>query len=243
MVFAEEAVLIVGLTVEAGFGEELLHKLDFAQVFRNVGLHGNAVLCLKLPQLLQQLARARGNEAGRDDGQGVFVLAQAVLEPFFGLCGGFCGAGFADDVRRGGIHVYLAHVAYEAAGLHLVHQQLCGLAVAAGEDGCAGGGALQQAVGKDTIGLVCVRQIGVFGLLGEGVHLQPLHQLQIHAEAAIGILGRMDVQIHQAGEDQLVTEIFHGQMCVFFRQAAVYAAADTVDAQRIAALHCLDVFF
>ena len=72
-----------------------------------------------------------------------------------------------------------------------------------GEDGRARRGAAAQMVHKAGICAVGVFEIGVFGFFRERIGVEPLEQLEVHAEAAEGKLRRVDMQIGHAGEDEL----------------------------------------
>ena len=52
----------------------------------------------------------------------------------------------------------------------------------------------------------------VFRFLGEGVGVEPIEKLQIHAEAAEGKLRRVQMKIRHAGNDELSRIVEHVQI-------------------------------
>ena len=138
------------------------------------------------------------------------------------------------DVRAVAVHVHLAHVAAQTGLLQQLHQlEGCG-PVNGGEDAGAGGGAVQQLLGEDAVSLFRIFRIGELALFGEGVGLQPLQQLHVHAQAPVGVLAGMHVQVHQAGQDQLAAVVLHGQVLVLLGQLGEYARHLLLHAYQIA---------
>lgn len=73
-----------------------------------------------------------------------------------------------------------------------------------------GGRGGRQVVSEDAVGPPGVGGVGVFCLLGEGVGIQPVEQLEVHAQRPEGILGRVQVQVDEAGDDQPVPAVLDG---------------------------------
>ena len=78
------------------------------------------------------------------------------------------------------------------------------------EDRRAGGRGGRQPVREDAVGSFGIGGVGVFRLLGEGVGVQPVEQLEVHAQRPEGILRRVQVQVDEAGDDQPVLAILDG---------------------------------
>ena len=76
-----------------------------------------------------------------------------------------------------------------------------------GEDGGPGGEAVFQSVGELPVGRLGIGQVLKFGLLWEGVGVQPVQKLQIHPQTAEAVLWRVQMEIGQPGNDQPVPEV------------------------------------
>ena len=157
--------------------------------------------------------------------------------------GGLGGLGGALDQVVGAVavHVDLADVGDQARGLQVVHEELrCGHVQRAEDDG-AGGGAVAQVVRKDLVGVAGVGEVRVLGLLREGVGVQPVKELQVHAQAAEGVLGRVDVDVAHAGDHELARAVNKGQVGVALRELGEDAGGLAVDADQVAVLGAGDL--
>ena len=84
-----------------------------------------------------------------------------------------------------------------------MHQFQRGVGVQCAKDAGARRGAVLQITHKIAIARTGVVGIGVMCFLGVGVLLQPVQQLQVHGRAAIAVLRRVQMQVHQARRDDL----------------------------------------
>ena len=181
-----------------------------------MGLGGEREFPLNAAQSGHQLVRAAGDEPGRQDGLYAGKTG-ALLQPKAGFRQGL-GGGLPQDVGAVAVHVHLAHKAAHARLIQQLHQRQRGRAVQGGEQAGPGGGAAGQRLDKDAVSLLGVGQVGKLAFLGKSGMLQPAKQLHIHAQAAIGILPGMGVQVHQAGENELIAEILHRKPLEALRQ-------------------------
>ena len=83
------------------------------------------------------------------------------------------------------------------------------------------------------VGAVGIGQVGVFRFLGEGVGVEPVEQLHIHAQPAKGELRRVRVQVDQTGQDELVAHVEQRKGAVDLREDGKDARAETVFADQI----------
>ena len=75
----------------------------------------------------------------------------------------------------------------------------------------------------------------LYARLGEGLGVQPVEQLKIHAEAAKRVLRGVDVDVAHAGHDQLVAAIDHGKRGEALGQLGEHAGAFAPHADQVAA--------
>ena len=108
-----------------------------------------------------------------------------------------------------------------------------------GEDGRARRGAAAQMVHKAGVRAVGIVEVGIFGLLWEGIGIEPLEQLEVHAEAAEGELRRVDMQIGHAGEDELSGIVQQRQRGILRRKRGAYARDAAALADEEAVVHGL----
>ena len=80
-----------------------------------------------------------------------------------------------------------------------------------GKDTASGGGRPSQVIGEGLIGLPGVSQIGVAALFGKGADIEPVQQFQIHPQSPEGVLGGVDVEIGETGNDQLSGTVDEGK--------------------------------
>ena len=240
VVAAEQAVAVIGLAVESRAGAKLPHPGDLTEILRKMALDGQMIPLRQTPQALQQLVSAGGHETGRQDGHGVGILLPCFADPALRVRQRGRRAGLAEIFRAVAVHIDLAYVGDQAALLHFVHQQLRRRHVDGAENGGAGGGAAAQMVGKNGIGPVGVGQIGVFGFLGEGVGVQPVQQLHVHAQTPEGKLGRVEMEVRQAGNDESVTVVRQREVDITLRQRFKHTGTAALLADKIALGHQAD---
>ena len=101
----------------------------------------------------------------------------------------------------------------------------------------AGVGAPADVLHKAGIGLSCIGEVPEPGLLREGVGVQPVQQFQIHAEAPVGVLGRVDVEIGETRQDQMSGIIQEGKGCIGLWYGVKDTGAASVQTEQIAARH------
>ena len=178
---------------------------------------GNAKFPLEGTQPIHERIGAAGGETRGEDGPHQVKIA-ALLQPAAGLGKGLL-RGLPQGVRTVPVHVHLAHQAGQPGLLQQLHQYQRGRAVNGGENTGPGGGAVFQLLRKDLIGPAGIVLVGKMALLREGVVLQPLQQLHVHAQAPVGVLAGVDVKVHKAGQDELLPKILHGKAPVALRQA------------------------
>ena len=176
-------------------------------------------------ELFEQLIGAGWDESRGDDRIGVAVFIGCFCDESLGAAAGILGA-FRQTVGRIAVHVDLADIGYDPAFLELVHEQLGGFSVDRAEYDGTGGRAAVKRVGKDRIGFVGIIEICVLCFLFKRVVLEPVEQLHIRPEPAIGILRRVDMQIDHTGHDQLARVVVQGQILCIVRQLAVNQFAD-----------------
>ena len=109
------------------------------------------------------------------------------------------------------------------------------------EDDGTGGGAVAQVVRKDLVGVAGIGEVRVLGLLREGVGVQPVQELQVHAQAAEGVLGRVDVDIAHAGDDELAGAVDERQLGVALGELTEDAGGLAVNADQVAVLGAGDL--
>ena len=212
---AEQAVPAVTLAVELCAGAQLGHPGNLARILGEVALCGHVVFGGQLTQSGHILVPGAGGEA-RGNHRAHRARVQAVLslagvQPAARLgqpCG---GAGLTVVVRAVAVHGQLAHKGGKPGVLQLVHQLQRGIGVQRGKDAGARGGAVFQIPHKILVAQLCVGRVGVVGLFGVGVLLQPIQQLQVHGRAAIAVLRRVQMQVDEPRCDDLarVVEDFH----------------------------------
>ena len=228
VVAAEEAESVVSVAVEPGPGAQLLDQSHLAPVLRQVGLDGHVKFLPQLAQPVHQVVGAGGGEAGGDDGGHPLIPPGAGLQPPAGHFLGGLRALLTQGVGGVAVHVHLAYHGHQAGLLQQVHQQKGGGSVEGGKDAGAGVGAVLHVLHKAGIGLAGVVQVGVPGLLGEGVPVQPVQQLQVHAQATEGVLRGVDVEVHQTGNHQMAAPVLHRQVGVLLRQGLKHAGRPAV---------------
>ena len=140
---------------------------------------------------------------------GITLLRLA--DPALGVTQGLVGGDLAQVDRRVAVHIDLAHEAFQPHRVQLLHKKLRRGHMDGGEDGRARGRAAQQMRGEAAIRPFGVVQVLVFGFLREGIGVEPLQQLHIHAEPAEGELRRVDMQVGHTGQDQPMAVIEHRQ--------------------------------
>ena len=139
-----------------------------------------------------------------------------LADPALGVAQGLVGGDLAQVDRRVAVHIDLAHEAFQPHRVQLLHKKLRRGHMDGGEDGRAR--AAQQMVHEAAVGPVCVVQLLILGFLREGIGVEPLQQLHIHAEPAEGELRRVDMQVGHTGQDQPVAVIEHRQRGIARRQ-------------------------
>ena len=105
-----------------------------------------------------------------------------------------------------------------------------------GEDTGPGGLAAAQMGRKLSVGPAGVVQIPVLGLLGEGVGVEPIQQLHIHAQAPEGELGRVNMEVGHTRNNQAVTKVLQGQIPVLLREDVEYSGTAALLAYQITVL-------
>ena len=75
------------------------------------------------------------------------------------------------------------------------------------ENTASGGSAMLHGINEHAVCLLGIFKILVLLLLWEGVPVEPIHQLKIHAHATEGILWRMNVKVNHTGENQRITVV------------------------------------
>ena len=99
-----------------------------------------------------------------------------------------------------------------------------------GEDTRPGRCAFFQILCKNMVCLPGIFHIPILPFLGKGPGLQPLQKFHIHAQACKRILGRMQMQIHQTGQDQSVFVVCQRIIFKFLWQFFKHPLADSVSA-------------
>ncbi len=242
MIPAKEAEALVGFSVAAGGRGELPHPGDLSEILTQMALDGQTVFSLQILQSGHQRVGTGRNEAGRQDRLRVMESAACVADPPFR----FPHSGFRVRLPHGvgavPIHIHLAHIASKPGLFQLRHEAQGGGRVDGGKDRGPGGGGVHKGIHKACIGLFRVGGVAVFCLLGEGIAVEPVQKLHVHAEAAEGKLRGVDVQIAHAGEDQLVSAVGHRQGLKLLRDDGEDAAADSADDRQIAGLDDPELF-
>ena len=190
----------------------------------------------ELAQALHELVGARRHKARSDDGLCVGVSVGGLRDKALRILYGGSRRDFTQAVGRIAIHIHLADIAAYPGFLELIHKQLGSLAVQGAEDHRSCGGAAEHRVGKDTVSLIRILEVGVLRLLREGVQLQPVEQLVIHPEPPVGVLRRVDVQVGHAGHDKHTAVIENSQTLIYVGDSAENPAAYPVLAYDIAVL-------
>ena len=108
-----------------------------------------------------------------------------------------------------------------------------------GEDGRARRGAAAQMVHKAGVRAIGVFEIGVFGFFRERIGVEPLEQLEIHAESAERELWRVDVQVGHARNNELAGIVQQRQRGILRRKRGEYARDAAVFTDKIAVVHGL----
>src|SRR5699024_154802 len=86
------------------------------------------------------------------------------------------------------------------------------------------------------VGPAGVVQIPVLGLLGEGVGVEPIQQLHIHAQAPEGELGRVNMEVGHTRNNQAVAKVLQGQIPVLLREDVEYPGTAALLAYQITVL-------
>ena len=110
-----------------------------------------------------------------------------------------------------------------------------------GEDAGPGGGPPFQVPGENPVGLPGVVQVPVLGLLREDMGLQPVQQLQVHAQPPEGVLRCVDVEVGEAGDDEPAAPVLHRQAPVGLGQDLIDTGGHAVHRDQEAVPHGLQV--
>ena len=202
---AQQAETLVDLGVALGPGEELVHRLDLAAVLAQVGLQ------VAVRVLLQQRARRLELRLGRGDGEArrhrieLPPLAMPALDEGLGVgVGALCGV--AERGRRAPVHQHLAGDHARVAAVGLGEEGLRRLRVHRAVDRRRGGAVARQLVQEEAGHRGGVRRLGEAQLLGEGVALQPVHELRAVGSDDLG-LGKMDMGVDEARQDEAAGKV------------------------------------
>lgn len=198
-----------------------------------MALHGQVVLAGDPAQLGHEGIAAGGDEARGDDRPAAPVARLRLGDP------GACrrrrtGRGLGQLLVGVAVHVDLAHQGDEPAFLQLVHEQQGRRHVDGGEHRRAARGRAAQVSREAPVRVFRIGDIGVARLLGEGVRLQPIEQLEVHAEPAEAVLRGVQVDVVQAGDDEAPRALDHGDAAVALGQLLERAGAHAVLADRVA---------
>ena len=205
---------VVRLAVAARPRAELAHPRNLGEVLGQVALDRHVELLANPAELLHEaVGHARGKARGKD-GACALITANHVVQPAASR-GGRRPARLNKGKRRVAVHVDLAHVAHEPRRLEFVHKQPRGRHVNGAKDDRPAGWASPQVVGKNRVGALGVGQVAVAGLLREGIGVQPLDELAVHADPAERVLRGMDVDVAHAGNHEGVAAVDDAQPGVF----------------------------
>ena len=171
------------------------------------------------------------------------VSAGGLLQPVENRPGGGVPVLLPQVIRAVPVHAHLSHEGDQAGFLQQVHQDLRGGKVQGGEEAGPGGGAFPQVVHKEGVGLSGVLRVGVPRLLGEGAGVQPLQQLQIHLEAAEGVLGGVNVEVRQPRHYQLSGIVLQGNSLIALGEAVKDPGRPPVLADQVSVRHDGQVIF
>ena len=215
---AEHAELLIRVAVVLRARAQLADPGDLRIVFRQMALHRQVVFHPQPRQPEHQIVRARRDEARGQDGPDVGITLLRLADPALGVAQGLVSGDLAQVDRRVAVHIDLAHEAFQPHRVQLLHEKLRRGHMDGGKDGRARGRAAQQMRGEAAIRPFGVVQVLVFGFLREGIGVEPLQQLHIHAEPAEGELRRVDMQVGHTGQDQPMAVIEHRQRGIARRQ-------------------------
>ena len=188
-----------------------------------MGLQRQMGFCLYGPNGPHQIVAAGRDKPGRQDGSDMGKRAQ--LQPLAQI---FFPVLFTQIFRRVPVHADFSHTAHKTGLFKLAHQFQGAFCVQSAKGADPSGGGVDQIVYKYGVGGFGILQAGVPGLFREDISFQPGHQLQIHGVAADGILGRMDVKVCHAGNNQAVPPVLHFEGLIFFGKDRIYPPADAV---------------
>ena len=104
-------------------------------------------------------------------------------------------------------------------------------------------GAVPDGVGKDAVRFLGIAEIAILCFLRKGIVIEPAQQFHIHAQPAVGVLRRVDMQIDHAGHNELAAIVVYGQVAVSLGDLRENTLTDAVRADGVAVLIGLDRFF
>ena len=173
---SQQPKVVVGVAVAARPRAQLLDPAAFRRVLGQVALDGKVLLAGDVGELGHELVGDARREARRDDGRGVVIAVGNVGKPAARVGGGLGGV-LLEVLATVAVHVHLAHVRGESRGLELVHEQLGCLDVHRAKDHGTRRGAAAQVAREDVVGALGVGGVGVVGLLGKRVGVEPVQKL------------------------------------------------------------------
>ena len=217
VIYSKQSKRIVGITVKSRFRTKLPYKAYFIWIFWKVGLHRKIVNCLDLMQLFQKFGSTAGDKTRSKDGHSAFVFAFYMRKPLPGVRCRSVGTGFPQRIRGFPIHIYFSYITDDTGLFHKIHQHLRCLTVPCGKDTGMGGCTFLHRIGKYLISFPCILQICIFWFFRKCLLLQPFHQFQIHAGAAKSVLGSVNMQVNQTGDDQLAAVIMERKTFILLR--------------------------
>ena len=169
-----------------------------------------------------------------------FVFSNFSADPPLGVAQGLIGRDLAQIDRAVAVHVDLADIGAQAAVFQQLHQMQRRGHMDGRKNGGAGGRAAEQMLRERGICAVRILQILIFRFLGEGVGVEPLEKLHVHAQPAEGKLRRVDVQIRHAGQNEAVAAVSQRQRRKAARQRRKHAAHQPVLHDKKAVFRDLD---
>ena len=190
----------------------------------------------QLSKLLQKGTGAGGYKPGRQNGLCPGEVTTA-LQPPPGFRHGLFHAGFSQIVRAQPVHIHSSHTGVESRFLQQLHEKESGLGVGGGEDGGAGGEATFQSVNKAAVGGPGIGGVLIPGLLREGVGVEPVQKLQVHAQPPKRKLGSVQMQVHKARNNQLISVVPQRIRRVFLRNFRKDALAEPILTDQITVFH------
>ncbi|MPM54799.1 hypothetical protein SDC9_101579 [bioreactor metagenome] len=193
-----QAEFLICLPILLAIGVQLMHQLNLALVFAQMGLHEDAALRRNFAEPAHQLIGAARRKARGQDWADAGKL-YAFVQP---------AQGFAFALLRQlltfaacAIHVHFADKAAHARFFQLFHQDQRRVRVRGRIDANPRGAVFDKLRGK--AGIHLAREAAVrkarFGF--EGIGLEPVHQRQIHAHAEHRILRRVQMHVRKTLQD------------------------------------------